>query len=101
MRLSHLVLLIGLSTTSIAHAQRFQCMNDSQGIRNVAIVGKSLTVVNPKTPNIVFTKPANSETRGSITKTTTDAWELYSKDGSGSLTNLTFGDKYGCVQTGS
>lgn len=90
-----------LIVSSVAYAQRFQCRNESAGVRNVAIQGKVMTVVNPKTPAIAFSKPAASETRGTITKTTTDAWELYAKEGVGQLTNITFGEKYTCIQTGS
>lgn len=86
---------------STAHAQRLQCLNKEQGTRNVLIQGGKMTVVNPRTPNIVFVKQASIETRGNITKAITDAWEIYLKDGHGHLTNLTFDDKYTCIQTGS
>lgn len=96
-----LALLVGATFSTYSHAQKFQCRSEAAGVRNVSVQGKSMTVVNPKTPNIVFSKAATSETRGNITRVTTDAWELYSKDGYGQLTNLTFGDKYTCIQTGS
>jgi len=59
-----------------------------------------MTVVNPKTPNIVFSKDSDTETRGNITRYENDAWTFYDKQGLASLTNKVFGDKYGCMQIG-
>lgn len=101
MKMRHLAILWVSVIYTASHAQSFQCRSDAIGVRNVVIQGHTMTVVNPKTPAIVFRKQATSEVRGSITKTTTDAWELYAKEGIGQLTNLAFGEKYTCIQTGS
>lgn len=82
-------------------ASSYQCMNDTdKSIRNIAISGDLMTVVNPETPRIVFTKKSDKEARGTITRWSNDAWDFYDKEGIGSLTNKVFGDKYGCIQTG-
>ena len=94
------LILIGLAVSQQAFAARYQCRSDSAGIRNVLVEGQTMTVVNPKTPNIVFKKPSQVETRGSITRTSNEAWDLYVKDGVGKLTNITFADAYTCIQTG-
>lgn len=95
------ILLAGVALSSHSYAQKLECRSETAGTRIVTVQGRTMTVVNPRTPNIVFSKTATSETRGNITRVTTDAWELYSKDGYGQLTNVTFGDKYTCIQTGS
>ena len=94
-------MLMAVVSSSDALAARFQCRSEGAGIRNVATDGRMMSVVNPRTPNIVFTKQSDVEVRGNITRTTNDAWELTVKEGIGQLTNKTFGDKFTCVQVGS
>jgi hypothetical protein len=94
------LLLIGSTMLHEAMAARYQCRSSTAGIRNVAVQGRTMTVVNPKTPNIVFRKESEVETRGNITRTENDAWILHVKEGVGSLKNQTFGDTYTCLQTG-
>lgn len=78
----------------------YQCIDDAKNVRNVAISGSVMTVVNPKTPHIVFSKDSDREIRSNITRYENDAWSFYEKEGMGSLTNKVFGDKYGCIQIG-
>ncbi len=78
----------------------YQCFDEEKNVRNVAVSGSVMTVVNPKTPRIVFSKDSDRETRGNITRYENDAWSFYEKEGMASLTNKVFGDKYGCIQTG-
>lgn len=78
----------------------YQCFDDAKNIRNVAIAGSVMTVVNPKTPRVVFSKDSDRETRENITRYENDAWSFYEQEGMASLTNKVFGDKYGCIQTG-
>lgn len=86
---------------AIAGTSTFQCISQDDEIRVVTITGSTMTVVNPNTPAIIFSKKSDTETRGDIVKYSNDAWEFFDKAGMGSLTNKTFGDEYGCMQTGS
>ncbi len=92
--------LVLLGVNVIAYAGgTYQCVDETKNVRNVAVSGSVMTVVNPKTPRIVFSKDSDKETRGNITRYENDAWSFYEKEGMGSLTNKVFGDNYGCIQT--
>jgi hypothetical protein len=78
----------------------YQCLDKDKNIRVVTTSGSVMTVVNPKTPNIVFSKESNFEQRGNIKRYENDSWLFYDKEGIGSLSNKVFGDEYGCMQTG-
>jgi hypothetical protein len=93
------IFMLGVSATVYAGGT-YQCYDEAKNVRNVSVSGSVMTVVNPKTPRIVFSKDSDRETRGNITRYENDAWSLYEKEGMASLTNKVFGDKYGCIQTG-
>jgi hypothetical protein len=96
--LPFLALLLTLAPATGASTMGFQCRTESGDIRNVDIRGDVMTVVNPKTPRIVFSKTSDVETRGDITRYENDAWQLTVKDGIGHLKNLVFEDVYACIQ---
>lgn len=76
----------------------YQCFDEAKNIRNVTVSESVMTVVNPKTPRIIFSKDSDRETRGNITRYENDAWTFFEKEGMASLTNKVFGDKYSCIQ---
>ena len=93
--------IVALVVPLVAHAGgKYQCFDEAKNVRIVTVSGSVMTVVNPKTPNIVFSKDSDTETRGNITRYENDAWTFYDKQGLASLTNKVFGDKYGCMQIG-
>jgi hypothetical protein len=75
-------------------------MDEAKNVRNVTVSGSVMTVINPKTPRIVFSKESTRETRGNITRYENDAWTFTEREGLASLTNKVFEDKYTCIQTG-
>ena len=93
------IALLAVSVTAYGGGT-YQCLDEAKNIRNVTVSGSVMTVVNPRTPRIVFSKDSDRETRGNITRYDNDAWTLYEKEGMASLTNKVFGDKYSCIQIG-
>ena len=100
-RISAFLVALCASMCAYAGGGTYQCFDDAKNVRVVTVSGSTMTVVNPKTPKIVFKKRSNVETRGKITRYENDAWVFYDKEGLASLKNKVFGDEYGCMQTSS
>ena len=92
------VFLASASGAVSAASLGLECRTESGNVRRVDIDGDVMTVVNPKTPRIVFAKRSEVERRGNIVRYSNDAWDLYVKEGIGQLKNKVFGDEYTCLQ---
>ena len=97
------VTIIASSIAFMANADMSLQCGDGAGNRRLVHVDEGwsnkMTVWNPETPGIKIKKETNDISKGHFKAFENDAWRLIydTNKSSGSLTNKTFGDKYGCL----